>query len=545
MFSPTKTLFIILCIALALRLFYFVELMDNPMPQFMAQGVDFDQYNFITLAREIREKGWMGESFAGFSPTYGYFLAAIFALFGEHINAVFLIQLLFGVFNVFMFYKTARLIFDSERIGIAAALMACLYAPFIYYEGSILRAGLIPGINLLSFYLLALAEKRKDNRFYSLGGFCVGLSVALRPNLIPCFIVLYFLFLLPRTFRQKSKILTLFIIGFLIAVAPISLRNKAIGHDVGIAKPGPTIFWLGNSYDTAGVGLTRTATQQQLAEESGHDVVKTLQIFIREINKYPEDYAALYWRKFKMFFNDYEIPGNMNFYLFKENSIALRLAFLNFGIVCALGLLGMAVLLKHGKQNSLLFTYIIGLSFFVLIFHIQSRYRMPVMPFFILFAAYGIDFLYQTFSSKKFRVLSIAFVGLAMLTFFTISDNGIIDKYLHGRIGYISYSNWSFAYAGKAKNYLEKAGQTDDTSLKKALALRNQSINTSDGKNRDTLILHRVYIFLDMHRYEEALTDLKYLTQKYPNSVEVIKTQEDLERFIETIPPEARRAPVI
>ena len=170
---------------------------------------------------------------------------------------------------------------------------------------------------------------------------------------------------------------------------------------------------------------------------------------------------------------------------------------------------------------------------------------MPAIPFFILFAAYGFDYFYQIILKSDKKKITIGCLSLVVILWFTKIDNTIVDKYLNGRIGFISYSNWSFAYAQKSEAHFKENGSQHVPSLKKALRLRNQSIELAEGKPKDTLILNRVYLYLAGHRYEDAYKDLKMLIDKYPNSHTIIKTKNDLEQFLQSIPPGQRHKPII
>ncbi|MFT5169864.1 MAG: 4-amino-4-deoxy-L-arabinose transferase-like glycosyltransferase [Candidatus Omnitrophota bacterium] len=535
-----KILIIILLAAALIRGLYLWELQSNPMVNFIAEAPNFDQHNFLNLAQEIRTKGWLGESFAGFSPTYGYFLAAGLTLLNDNISGIFILQMIFGLFTVFLFYKSATILFENKTIGIIAAALAAFYAPAIFYEGTALRASLLYGLNLCSFYLLLIAIKKMSLKYYLFTGFVVGLSVILRPNLLPAFVFILLMFLPAIKFKQRISILILFILGLTLAIAPISLRNKAIGKDVLIAKPGPTIFWLGNTHDTAGIGLTLTETQEELALESGHDPIKTLQILLREIKTYPKKYQALYFRKFTMLFNTYEIPGNISYDMHWQHSTALKLAGVQFGIIAPLALLGFILLLPRWREMAPLYVYFLGLLFFVFLFHIQSRYRMPIVPFFILFAAYALHSIGIFLKENQLKQGLIASLLLIMFVWFTKIDQQIIKTHFAQRINYVVYSNWSFAYAHMFK-LKKETGEVDLEIMQKALKMRHISIGlTPDAKTKDTLMIDMCSLYLGLKEYDTALKYYRYLHHKYPESRYIADTTLGLEKFLREVPPELR-----
>jgi len=124
--------------------------------------------------------------------------------------------------------------------------------------------------------------------------------------------------------------------------------------------------------------------------EAGGSVSKTFKILFREMKMDPVAYTQLYLRKLTMYLNAYEIPANMNFSLFRENHRPLQWAFLDFGVLIPLALLGLIVCRQSNTFIRLNFLMLLVLSFSAIMFHIQGRYRIP--------AILKVDF------SKAFRV---------------------------------------------------------------------------------------------------------------------------------------------
>src|SRR3989338_7151501 len=90
--SAIFPLTIILLIAAALRIFYFLELKENPIVEYTAYEPAFDQARFVRLAKEILQSHWIGPVITQTSITYSYFIAFIFKLFGEDVYRALLFQ---------------------------------------------------------------------------------------------------------------------------------------------------------------------------------------------------------------------------------------------------------------------------------------------------------------------------------------------------------------------------------------------------------------------------------------------------------------------
>ncbi len=128
-----------------------------------------------------------------------------------------------------------------------------------------------------------------------------------------------------------------------------------------------------------------------------------------------------------------------------QNSRVLKLAFLNFGFIVPLALLGI-ILVKKFPQSWLLYLFWTVLSVSVIAFHIQERYRMATVPFFILFAGYALYWLTVQLKTRKFTALAAGLAVIFLGVVFTKIDEGLIDKYFGSRIRKVDYGNLADSY---------------------------------------------------------------------------------------------------
>ena len=127
-------------------------------------------------------------------------------------------------------------------------------------------------------------------------------------------------------------------------------------------------------------------------------------------------------RKFLLFFSNYEVPNNYYPETVRPDSLALKLAFVNYGLVLALGLVGIVLALRrntkesrgHGVEGSsggnrglALLPLLFVLAFFLssLAFYVLSRLRAPVMPFLLVFAGYAAAELVRALRGKRWRLV--------------------------------------------------------------------------------------------------------------------------------------------
>ncbi len=438
---------VIVLLAIVLRFFYLIELQFNPLPLYVSQMKGFDQEIYVSLAHDLLAHGWLGSKITSQSPAYAYLIAVLFRLFGPTLNSIFIFQMAFGILSIYTFYKAARLLFENTNIGLLAAFIAAVYSPFIYYEGVTLREIMIAYFNLLSFYLLLTAIKKGRIRYFGGGGLAVGLSAILRSNVLVAVLTPYILTVVRKSFKVKILAVLLFLLGVALAVAPLAIRNKMVGYKAIIETSEPFVFWSSNVFYATGVGGRSTPYQDQLTQETQGKIGKIVKTFIREIRKYPVAYRELFARKFKLLFNAYEVPANLSYDLFRENSKILKIAFCNFAVISPVGISGFfLVLLRRLPCRGLFLTYFLTLTAFVFLFHIQSRMRILVVPFFIILAAYSLYWMVDMLKRKKICAFFCALLFLVAAGFFTKSDEHIIKRIFISRIRPMDYMNMANAY---------------------------------------------------------------------------------------------------
>ncbi len=121
-------------------------------------------------------------------PGYPYFLAGLYALFGDHLLAPKLANVLLGTLGCFFIYRIAQLTFN-EKIGLIATWLVALLPSHILYTGLLATETLYTCLLLGSTALFLSAVRNSKIRLMELGaaGLLLGLSALVRPTslLIP------------------------------------------------------------------------------------------------------------------------------------------------------------------------------------------------------------------------------------------------------------------------------------------------------------------------------------------------------------------------
>jgi len=431
--SRAETIFIavILLIALALRLVFQWQIRDHPL----SRQLFLDPAFYDRWAQSIAAGDWLSRSQGLFygNPLYPYFLAVIYALFGRSLLIVRLIQSLLGTCICLMLILIGRRVFDRTT-GLLAGLLAALYAPFIFYEGTITIAMLGLFLSVLTVLWLVRANP-SGYRDALAAGLSWGLRALARFDATVLAALGWLLGHPGRISRRRRIVLAaVFAAAVAVVILPVTARNLLIGgRPVAITAHGGETFYGGNNPRATGIyspapgvrpgteyeheDFRRLAEQQlgrelSLAESSAYWFGQALDY----IRRHPWSWLRLELRKLWLFCQPREIPDNRNFHYFRRHSSVLRLPLVTFAVLGPLALLGLAAGLRTWRRSLLLYLQVVFSAISVLLFFVSSRYRLPTVPFLILFAAYGLRWSWKTVLSRRWiRVLTAWVPVLALL----------------------------------------------------------------------------------------------------------------------------------
>jgi len=496
-------LFIFLA-AFLVRMIYIVQVLQFPLTEYLARSGTFDQYGFDKAASFIASGNWLGgEGVFGKEPLYSYFLASIYKIFGYSHFAVYIVQSLLTSFGVVLLYKITSQVFNRASGYIASFIMA-FYSISIFYDALLLRASLITFLTILTLYLLLEARRKKGYLMWLFSGIALGLSVLTRHNILLPFIV-FFILVTIRPFKRAIKYAAVFIAGMFIVLLPVLARNYVVSGTgkIGISSE-INAFWVGNTYNSSGVDFEPSDPEyRDLEFGSRGSVGKTARLFFMEINKRPARYLRLYARKAWMFFNGYEAPSNTNYYLYREEfPTVLRWPLFSFRLVCSLAILGILLSVLRQKRPYLVLIFLGVLSGSVMVFHIQSRFRLPAAPLFIIFCSYAAYFIFDRIKEGRL-IRSLVIVALAIFFYALLRPDltyaGFRDK--DDIIRHIDRTNLALAYIDGYKIY------GDNEALK--LALRQCDLAIEKGMFDYIPYAVKAHIYFLKDRYNDSIDEYK------------------------------------
>ncbi|NQU74159.1 MAG: tetratricopeptide repeat protein [Candidatus Omnitrophica bacterium] len=425
--SPKITFLLIICIfllAFFIRFIYLDQIKDNPF--FTPYEGGLDDYLYDTWAREIAFTDFVGKEVFWGLPLYPYFLGLVYFLFGRDLYIARLIQFAIGALNCVLLYFIGKKVFNKST-GIIASIMLALYSPAIFYEGFLSGSFLSIFLNSIAIILiLQTAQKSNWKKWFSIG-LLIGIS-GLSGASIFLFLpfLIYWLFKTFKKFNYRKRLshATSLLVGVLIIIGVVTLRNYVVGKDfVPTTWHNGITFYAGNNPASNGtfilpssVGIsvaTAKVNSRLQAEKALNKRLKPSEVsnfWFRQgltfIKNEPARYTRLLIDKFLIFWNAYEISDVLNIGLFiKKFSPFLQARFfMTFAVIFPLFILGVILSFKLRHQAGILLLYLLISShtLSVMLYFVNGRYRLPIVPFLMIFSAYSVVWIFSKIKNRDF-----------------------------------------------------------------------------------------------------------------------------------------------
>lgn len=450
--------------ALAIRTFYLLELSHYPYFDHIPDA--FDHYNMDLSAMSFAQGDLLARApNNSFAPLYRYFLGCIYWLFGRNFYIIYSIQFAMGALAATLIFLITRDLFGT-RAGLLAFLGFALHTTEIIYEGTILREAFITFWGVVSYYLLSrLALHVGDGENPGAGRLTVcALAVSFfiqgRPNTILC-LPFVFIFLHKYVFHAldsnaRLKYWLVFSGTLFGSFIPLLIQCYLVhGKFVFFDSSGPHTFLSGNLIGYSGVGFDSELIEKY---QKKHDLgyAANISFLVRHIAENPVEFIKMYFRKVFYFFNDFETPTNISVYLYREFSSLLPWLLNHFAFFSSLGLVGIVLSTRERKNLFLLYSYAFALSMSVILFLIEDRYRLPAVPYYIIFSAYTVDSMISWIERHQYsKAVYVLLISVALFVAF-LETKGLV------RIREHDYNNLASAYQKtndleRTSYYLDKA----------------------------------------------------------------------------------------
>ena len=438
--QPGRTAWILLGILLlagGLRAARVVELSRHPELTVPIQDAEYHHY----WARGMASGNWTPP--AGYAdpeitttpyfrpPGYPFFLGLVYKVFGAKAMAGIVIQMLFGMLNVWLVYLLGRRLLNAQA-GLIAAFLSAVWWVFIFSEGTLLDPTLHAFFLLLTLLSLLSLESCAPSQPHPvatesdppmittrrfmirliISGLLLGITCLIRPTTL-LMIPVCAGWIIWTSRGPCTRPAVIFILAAVAAIAPVTIRNYIRGHDrVLISSNAGLMLYMGNSEDAT--GLTGTAALNEL-QSGKYRSCFDYAVFVKKLGlregrpmKHSEASAFLSGRAWESmrrrplrflartgqrllnYLRPAEISHNHEMHFARMQSALLKNLPGSFSLLLALAVPGFVISLRHkslrpGLVLASLFTIFHLASLIPFVY--SSQYRIAMLPLMILFAA--------------------------------------------------------------------------------------------------------------------------------------------------------------
>ena len=405
-------------LALALRCAYALFLKRHYL-FFDAPGDDVVYYQ--QWADQIASGDWLGRDVFFGMPLYPYFLAVLKKLSFGHAGLVRLAHLVLGSVNAVLVFFVARRIFPA-RVAYLAAILTATNFILVYYDWLMLPVTLIVFLSLaIASTLLRLDADSGPGRWFALG-LLFGMAL-LADGKFAIVLALTLLHLVVRHRRILPRLAKAVLVpaaaGLLLVLSLVAARNRVVGGDwVLLSAHSGINFFIGNNPEANGVFVNPSFLRPNHYGHEEDPKVVAEQALGREltpsaVSRYwfrrgldfvggsPREYLLLLGRKCALFFTDSDVAHDVDLLLQAPWRRALDVN--SYRVIVPLALVGAAAALRGTGGTFVPGAFVASQLLFTLAFFLITRHRATVLPFLIVFEAFGAAWVAGKARSRDYR----------------------------------------------------------------------------------------------------------------------------------------------
>lgn len=334
-----------------------------------------------------------------FSYTFSLFIAGIYKIFGYQPLAARLVMALLSTGIVLMTYVLGRRLFH-EKIALLAAAIAAVYAYLIFYGVALVTETPFTLALMIALYVtlrIRSGEWRGLKAWLLLGAV---LAIAVLSRIAVIFFVPVLLLWLYWAVRKQTPIvyvgIPLLLIG--LSMLPLTLRNYQLWGEFALSEAQfGHVFWNGNHPDHMGnFHPFRVFPIPEDVLALDNDVLITnrlLEMAIENILHDPQAFIMLTLTRLRELFVFWPTADSG----FLPNLLRV----LSFGLIVPFALYGLFANVRRFNELAPIYLFgVIHVGIYAVTWT-MVRYRVPIDPFLILFAAYTLSQAYQSMYHRQ------------------------------------------------------------------------------------------------------------------------------------------------
>lgn len=421
---------VIFTVAISVRLLHLWQIKPSPFfDVLLGDASGYDEW-----ARRLAAGDWIGTEVFYQAPLYPYFVGAVYAVFGRDLLILRVIQALIGSASCALLGLAGARLF-SRPVGLIAGFGLALYAPAIFFDSLLQKSVLDMFFVCLGLWLTSrvIGGDATGTTWISLGLAMGGLALTRENALV--FIAVIVAWIIVRTGTGTRPLGTLgtvgtlgtFALGLAVVLLPVAARNYGVGGGFYLTTSqfGSNLYIGNNAHADgtyasirAGRGAPEFERQdaREVAEQAvGHSLTPAAvsSYWTGEVVEYiithPGDWLRLMARKVVLLVNAAEMLDTESQASYADWSWPLRLGgFIgHFGLLVPLAAFGVIATWPDRRRLWVLHALAFAYAASVVLFYVFARYRYPLVPFLLLYAAAGLVAAFDS-QPRSFRTWLLA-----------------------------------------------------------------------------------------------------------------------------------------
>jgi len=366
---------------------------------------------YETIAESIYHRGIIadpaGNPTAAREPGYPILLAATYLFSGPSYRAGQAINCLFGLLTILLVFLLGRDIF-GKRVAWIAAVIAAFYPQFLYYTATQERETFQTFLLAFTVWLALRAARSKSLLSWVWPGLMAGACALTNSALLPAGVMLApaAVYLGVRTKKHHLKGAIVYLATMMLLCSVWTLRNERLFHRfilgingggahmyIGIIVPNDV---AGTDAEPAYVTSDPVVQEASKLPETERDRV-FYRGAIRFIKEQPVRYAGVVLRSLAKLWRLYPYARAYAFHYQLIKWVGL----LSDGWIIPLGFVGMLLAGRRFPETDLFLATVFSVTFTYMLFWSIIRYRLPMMPFMILFCAHSLNVFASRLEGKR------------------------------------------------------------------------------------------------------------------------------------------------
>jgi len=356
----------------------------------------YDKYAWSIAQNECREVGGscvyhpLG-SFTWRPPGYPLFLGYIYKFIGHSYRGVRVIQAFIGAVNCACVFIIGSLVF-GEATGLLAGLVVGLYG-LMFRAPSLILSETLFNLLMACFVSILIVGIRKGRDWVVLlAGILGGLATITRQIGLP--MAMSGVVLLPVAGGGKNWLKRTFFlaIGVALVVAPVTIKNyQLLGEFFLVSNHGSKTFYRGVKAGVSDQKLLELLDDEPLYYDAeGEPVDRThYEAAIEYLRRRPKEIPQVLRRKFKI------LMVNTTYTIAHQRINVAGEPYWWYFLVL-LCILGSCLGLVERDIHAVFFLVLIVIQFVtIMMYDATVRYRIPMIPFMAILAAYGLVTLWK------------------------------------------------------------------------------------------------------------------------------------------------------